>query len=163
QVKLRGFRVEPQEIEARLLAQDGVAQAAVLVRDTVAGPQLIGYYTAPASDEDETEQRARLTTALAAELPEYMVPAQLLRLEAMPLSPSGKLDRRALPEPQWQVREHVEPSTDLERQIAQIWREVLGQPRIGLKDDFFALGGHSLLATQIISRTRQACDVELPL
>ncbi|MCY7261992.1 non-ribosomal peptide synthetase [Pseudomonas protegens] len=163
QVKLRGFRVEPQEIEARLLAQDGVAQAAVLVRDTVAGPQLIGYYTAQASDEDETEQRARLTTALAAELPEYMVPAQLLRLEAMPLSPSGKLDRRALPEPQWQVREHVEPSTDLERQIAQIWREVLGQPRIGLKDDFFALGGHSLLATQIISRTRQACDVELPL
>ncbi|BAQ82138.1 peptide synthase [Pseudomonas sp. St29] len=163
QVKLRGFRVEPQEIEARLLAQDGVAQAAVLVRDSVAGPQLIGYYTAPACDEDETEQRARLTTALAAELPEYMVPAQLLRLEAMPLSPSGKLDRRALPEPQWQVREHVEPNTDLERQIAAIWRDVLGQPRIGLKDDFFALGGHSLLATQIISRTRQACDVELPL
>ncbi|MGY5333657.1 non-ribosomal peptide synthetase [Pseudomonas protegens] len=163
QVKLRGFRVEPQEIEARLLAQDGVAQAAVLVRDTVAGAQLIGYYTANVTDEDETEHSARLKNALAAELPEYMVPAQLLRLDAMPLSPSGKLDRRALPEPQWQVREHVEPGTDLERQIAQIWREVLGQPRIGLKDDFFALGGHSLLATQIISRTRQACDVELPL
>ncbi|WP_265533556.1 non-ribosomal peptide synthetase [Pseudomonas saponiphila] len=163
QVKLRGFRVEPQEIEARLLAQDGVAQAAVLVRDTVAGPQLIGYYTAHASDEDETQFSARLKAALAAELPEYMVPAQLLRLDAMPLSPSGKLDRRALPEPQWQVREHVEPGTDLERQLAAIWRDVLGQPRIGLKDDFFALGGHSLLATQIISRTRQACDVELPL
>jgi amino acid adenylation domain-containing protein/non-ribosomal peptide synthase protein (TIGR01720 family) len=163
QVKLRGFRVEPQEIEAHLLVQDGVAQAAVLVRESAAGPQLIGYYTAQDSSESEEAQNSRLKTALAAELPEYMVPAQLLRLDAMPLSPSGKLDRRALPEPQWQVREHVEPVTALEQQIAAIWREVLGQQRIGLRDDFFALGGHSLLATQIISRTRQACDVELPL
>ncbi|WP_421548355.1 non-ribosomal peptide synthetase [Pseudomonas sp. QD4] len=163
QVKLRGFRVEPQEIEARLLAQDGVAQAAVLVRDTLAGAQLIGYYTSSDSSEEHAAQSVRLRTALAAELPDYMVPAQLLRLEAMPLSPSGKLDRRALPEPQWQVREHVEPSSALEQQIAGVWREVLGQERIGLRDDFFALGGHSLLATQIISRTRQACDVELPL
>ncbi|AZD17067.1 non-ribosomal peptide synthetase [Pseudomonas chlororaphis] len=163
QVKLRGFRVEPQEIEARLLAQEGVAQAAVLVRETAAGAQLIGYYTASADGEEEGAQTARLKTALASELPEYMVPAQLMLLSAMPLSPSGKLDRRALPEPQWQVREHVEPVTELQQQIAAIWREVLGQQRIGLSDDFFALGGHSLLATQIISRTRQACDVELPL
>jgi amino acid adenylation domain-containing protein len=95
QVKLRGFRVEPQEIEARLLAQDGVPQAAVLVRDTAAGPQLIGYYTSADADEDEIAQGARLKNALAGELPDYMVPAQLLRLDAMPLSPSGKLDRRA--------------------------------------------------------------------
>ncbi|NWB24860.1 MULTISPECIES: non-ribosomal peptide synthetase [unclassified Pseudomonas] len=158
QVKLRGFRVEPEEIEARLLALDGIAQAVVLVRETAAGAQLIGYYTAsePLDEQD-------VKTALAAELPEYMVPAQLMRLDAMPLSPSGKLDRRALPEPVWQVREHVEPETALEQQIAAIWREVLALPRIGLRDDFFALGGHSLLATQIISRTRQACDVELPL
>nr|WP_146469877.1 non-ribosomal peptide synthetase [Pseudomonas carnis] len=154
QVKLRGFRVEPEEIEARLLAQVGIAQAVVLVRDA----QLIGYYTA---DTELDEQRVK--TALAAELPEYMVPALLMRLDAMPLSPSGKLDRRALPEPVWQTREHVEPHTPLQLQIAAIWREVLGLPRIGLRDDFFALGGHSLLATQIISRTRQACDVELPL
>ncbi|MGP6419790.1 non-ribosomal peptide synthetase [Pseudomonas putida] len=163
QVKLRGFRVEPEEIEARLLAQNGVAQAVVLVRDTAAGAQLIGYFTAVDASEDQHAQIVRLKTALAAELPEYMVPAQLMRLDAMPLSPSGKLDRRALPEPQWQVREHVEPVTELEQQIAAIWREVLGLPRIGLRDDFFALGGHSLLATQIISRSRQACDVELPL
>ena len=162
QVKLRGFRVEPQEIEARLLAQDGVAQAVVLVRETVAGAQLIGYYTAADNAGDEAEQTARLKNALAAELPEYMVPAQLMRLQEMPLGPSGKLDRRALPEPQWQVREHVEPVTELEQKIAGIWREVLGL-QVGLHDDFFALGGHSLLATQIISRTRQACDVELPL
>ncbi|MDF3203083.1 non-ribosomal peptide synthetase [Pseudomonas sp. 1912-s] len=158
QVKLRGFRVEPEEIEARLLALDGIAQAVVLVRETAAGAQLIGYYTAiEALDEQDVK------TALAAELPEYMVPAQLMCLDAMPLSPSGKLDRRALPEPVWRVREHVEPQTPLEQQIAAIWREVLVLPRIGLRDDFFALGGHSLLATQIISRTRQACDVELPL
>ncbi|USW94477.1 non-ribosomal peptide synthetase [Pseudomonas proteolytica] len=158
QVKLRGFRVEPEEIEARLLAQHGIAQAVVLVRDTAGGAQLIGYYTA-SGELDELNVK----TALAAELPEYMVPAQLIRLDAMPLSPSGKVDRRALPEPVWQVREHVEPQTALEQQIAGIWRTVLGLPRIGLRDDFFALGGHSLLATQIISRTRQACDVELPL
>jgi amino acid adenylation domain-containing protein/non-ribosomal peptide synthase protein (TIGR01720 family) len=154
QVKLRGFRVEPEEIEARLLAMDGIAQAVVLVRDQ----QLIGYYTASTALDAQ-----QVKTALAAELPDYMVPAQLLRLEAMPLSPSGKLDRRALPAPVWQTREHIEPQTPLQQQIAAIWREVLGLPRIGLGDDFFALGGHSLLATQIISRTRQACDVELPL
>ncbi|KRP75068.1 peptide synthase [Pseudomonas paralactis] len=154
QVKLRGFRVEPEEIEARLLAIKGVAQAVVLVRNA----QLIGYYTAHTQLDEQ-----QVKTALAAELPEYMVPALLMRLDAMPLSPSGKLDRRALPEPVWQTREHVEPSTPLQLQIAAIWREVLGLPRIGLRDDFFALGGHSLLATQIISRTRQACDVELPL
>ncbi|WP_312832996.1 non-ribosomal peptide synthetase [Pseudomonas lactis] len=154
QVKLRGFRVEPEEIEARLLALAGIAQAVVLVRDA----QLIGYYTADAELDEQT-----VKIALAAELPEYMVPALLMRLDAMPLSPSGKLDRRALPEPVWQTREHVEPHTPLQLQIAAIWREVLGLPRISLRDDFFALGGHSLLATQIISRTRQACDVELPL
>ncbi|NNA89636.1 non-ribosomal peptide synthetase [Pseudomonas gessardii] len=158
QVKLRGFRVEPEEIEARLLAQDGIAQALVLIRDTAGGAQLIGYYTA-SGKLDEPDVKA----ALAAELPEYMVPAQLIRLDVMPLGPSGKVDRRALPEPVWQVREHVEPQTALEQQIAGIWRTVLGVPRIGLRDDFFALGGHSLLATQIISRTRQACDVELAL
>ncbi|MGO2489068.1 MAG: amino acid adenylation domain-containing protein, partial [Pseudomonas taetrolens] len=163
QVKLRGFRVEPQEIEARLLAQPGVAQAAVLIRETASGSQLIGYYSVLDGTLPEDAFTAQLKVALAAELPDYMVPAQLLRLDAMPLSPSGKLDRRALPEPQWQVREHVEPQTELEQRIAAIWREVLGQQRIGLRDDFFALGGHSLLATQIVSRVRQACDVELAL
>ncbi|GAO94691.1 peptide synthase [Pseudomonas syringae pv. actinidiae] len=138
QVKLRGFRVEPQEIEARLLAQTGVGHAAVLVRETAAGPQLIGYYTAEAGQDVQAE---RIKSALALELPDYMVPAQLVRLDSMPLSPSGKLDRRALPEPQWQTREHVEPHTDLQKQIAAVWRQVLGVPRVGLRDDFFELGG----------------------
>ncbi len=163
QVKLRGFRIEPEEIQARLLAQDNVAQAVVLVRDTVAGAQLVGYFTAVDVLEPEAAHVTRLHQALAAELPDYMVPTQLLRLDAMPLSPAGKLERRALPEPQWQQSEHIEPVTELQQQIAAIWREVLGQAQVGLGDDFFALGGHSLLATQIVARVRQACDVELTL
>lgn len=134
-----------------------------MIREGVAGSQLVGYYTGAAGAEAEAEQNQRLRAALQAELPEYMVPAQLMRLAQMPLGPSGKLDTRALPEPVWQQREHVEPQTELQRRIAAIWSEVLGLPRVGLRDDFFELGGHSLLATRIVSRTRQACDVELPL
>ncbi|WP_165668166.1 non-ribosomal peptide synthase/polyketide synthase [Metapseudomonas otitidis] len=163
QVKLRGFRVEPEEIRARLLAQPGVGQAVVVLRDGPGGPRLVGYYCAQDASEDEARQTERLLQALRDELPEYMVPAQLMRLEALPVGPSGKLDRRALPEPAWQQAEHREPATELEQRVAAIWREVLGIQRLGLDDDFFALGGHSLLATQIVSRTRQACDVELPL
>ena len=135
----------------------------MVIREGVAGSQLVGYYTGAAGAEAEAEQNQRLRAALQAELPEYMVPAQLMRLAQMPLGPSGKLDTRALPEPVWQQREHVEPRTELQRRIAAIWSEVLGLPRVGLRDDFFELGGHSLLATRIVSRTRQACDVELPL
>ncbi|MBF3363799.1 AMP-binding protein, partial [Pseudomonas aeruginosa] len=99
QVKLRGFRIEPEEIQARLLAQPGVAQAVVVIREGVAGSQLVGYYTGAVGAEAEAEQNQRLRAALQAELPEYMVPAQLMRLAQMPLGPSGKLDTRALPEP----------------------------------------------------------------
>ncbi|WP_191832697.1 non-ribosomal peptide synthetase [Pseudomonas fluorescens] len=156
QVKLRGFRVEPEEVEACLLSQPGVEQALVLIRQTVAGAQLVGYYSG-------VENNAGLLAALAGQLPAYMVPALLMHLAQMPLGPSGKVERKALPEPLWSTREHIEPSTALQQQIAAIWREVLGLQQVGLQDDFFALGGHSLLATQIISRTRQACNVELPL
>ncbi|MEG0859820.1 MAG: non-ribosomal peptide synthetase [Pseudomonas sp.] len=156
QVKLRGFRVEPEEVEACLLAQPDVEQALVLIRQTVAGAQLVGYYSG-------TENNTGLMAALGEQLPAYMVPALLMHLAQMPLGPSGKVERKALPEPVWTTREHVEPSTALQQQIAAIWREVLGLQQVGLQDDFFALGGHSLLATQIISRTRQACNVELPL
>ncbi|MFJ2980802.1 MULTISPECIES: non-ribosomal peptide synthetase [unclassified Pseudomonas] len=156
QVKVRGFRVEPEEVQACLLAQPGVAQALVLIHQDAVGAQLVGYYSGPA-------QADALLANLGERLPAYMVPAQLIALEHMPLGPSGKVDRKALPAPVWQQREHVEPQSALQQQVAAIWREVLNLPRIGLHDDFFALGGHSLLATQIVSRTRQACDVELPL
>ncbi|WP_296268632.1 non-ribosomal peptide synthase/polyketide synthase [Pseudomonas sp. UBA6562] len=156
QVKVRGFRVEPEEVQALLLAQAGVEQAVVLVHRDAVGAQLVGYYSG-------RERSDELLAALAAQLPAYMVPAQLLHLAQMPLGPSGKVDRRALPAPTWQQRAHVAPQTPLQRQVAAIWCEVLGVAQVGLQDDFFALGGHSLLATQIVSRSRQACDVELPL
>ncbi|QVM93074.1 non-ribosomal peptide synthetase [Pseudomonas entomophila] len=156
QVKVRGFRVEPEEVQAVLLAQPGVEQALVLIHKDAVGAQLVGYYSGGARHDG-------LLAALAERLPAYMVPAQLIHLARMPLGPSGKVDRKALPAPVWQQREHVEPQSELQRQVAAIWREVLNLPRIGLQDDFFALGGHSLLATQIVSRTRQALDVELPL
>ncbi|WP_236248473.1 non-ribosomal peptide synthetase [Pseudomonas mosselii] len=156
QVKVRGFRVEPEEVQAVLLAQPGVAQALVLIHQDAVGAQLVGYYSG-------IEQSDALLAALAERLPAYMVPAQLIHLAQMPLGPSGKVDRKALPAPVWQQRGHVEPQSALQQQVAAIWREVLNLPQVGLQDDFFALGGHSLLATQIVSRTRQALDVELPL
>ena len=156
QVKVRGFRVEPEEVQACLLAQPGVEQALVLIHKDALGAQLVGYYSGAA-------EPATLLAALAEQLPAYMVPAQLIALAHMPLGPSGKVDRKALPAPVWQQREHVAPQSALQQQVAAIWCEVLNLPRVGLQDDFFALGGHSLLATQIVSRTRQTCDVELPL
>ncbi|UVK81658.1 non-ribosomal peptide synthetase [Pseudomonas sichuanensis] len=156
QVKVRGFRVEPEEVQAVLLAQPGVQQALVLIHKDAVGAQLVGYYSG-------VEQTDAVLGALAERLPAYMVPAQLIHLAQMPLGPSGKVDRKALPAPVWQQRDHVEPQTELQQQVAAIWREVLNLPQVGLHDDFFALGGHSLLATQIVSRSRQALDVELPL
>ncbi|MFV3405990.1 non-ribosomal peptide synthetase [Pseudomonas sp. NY15463] len=156
QVKVRGFRVEPEEVQAVLLAQANVEQALVLIHESAVGAQLVGYYSG-------VEQTAALLAALAERLPAYMVPAQLIHLAQMPLGPSGKVERRALPAPVWQQREHLAPQTALQQQVAAIWCEVLNLPQVGLHDDFFALGGHSLLATQIVSRTRQALDVELPL
>ncbi|MFO3723773.1 non-ribosomal peptide synthetase [Pseudomonas sp. HLMP] len=156
QVKVRGFRVEPEEVQACLLAQPGVEQALVLIHKDAFGAQLVGYYSG-------VEQDTALLAALAERLPAYMVPAQLIHLTCMPLGPSGKVDRKALPAPVWQQREHIAPQSELQQQVAAIWREVLNLPQVGLQDDFFALGGHSLLATQIVSRSRQALDVELPL
>ncbi len=168
QVKLRGFRIEPGEIEARLCQLPAIQQAAVRVHARTNGDQqLLAYYTleagtlVPGADTcfDPDTLRAELRQAL----PEYMVPAQWIELEEMPLLPSGKLDYQRLPEPTWQQREYIAPVTPTEQQLAAIWQEVLDLPRIGLADDFFELGGHSLLATQIVARTRQRCDVELPL
>ncbi|MBF8740921.1 non-ribosomal peptide synthetase [Pseudomonas guariconensis] len=156
QVKVRGFRVEPEEVQACLLAQPGVDQALVVIHQDEVGAQLVGYYSG-------VEQSEALLAALAVRLPAYMVPAQLVHLARMPLGPSGKVDRKALPAPVWQQRAHVEPQGALQQQVAAIWREVLKLPQVGMQDDFFALGGHSLLATQIVSRTRQALDIELPL
>jgi acyl-CoA synthetase (AMP-forming)/AMP-acid ligase II/acyl carrier protein len=165
QVKIRGFRVELGEIEALLLAQPGVAEAVVVARDTQIGKQLVAYLV---TDEaqlgvDEAAWSNGLKTALKTQLPEHMLPAALVRLAQMPLSPNGKLERRALPEPQWQVRQYRAPNGELQVALAAIWQTLLEVPQVGLDDNFFELGGHSLLATQAVAQIRQQLGLEVPL
>ncbi|ELN4741187.1 non-ribosomal peptide synthetase, partial [Escherichia coli] len=138
QVKIRGFRIELGEIESQLLALDGVQEAAVIARETPTGKQLVGYVVA----RDNTDANA-LRSELAKILPDYMVPAQIIALEKLPLTPAGKLDRAALPEPTWQSQDYEAPQTDNERILAAIWAEVLGAERVGRQDHFFELGGDS--------------------
>ncbi|GLW34746.1 non-ribosomal peptide synthetase/MFS transporter [Actinoplanes regularis] len=151
QIKLRGIRIEPGEIEAALTALPGVAEAAVVVREDRPGDQrLVGYLTG--APQDSTALRA----ALKRSLPDHLVPSAFVHLDALPLGPSGKLDRAALPAPQRSVGAATEaaPRTPTEVAMVQVWQEVLGLDRIGLDDDFFDLGGHSLLAIQVVARLR---------
>jgi amino acid adenylation domain-containing protein len=158
QVKLRGFRIEPGEVEAALRRVAGVADCAVAVRDDVPGGRLVAYVVGGA--EPDT-----LRAALRATLPEYMVPAAFVSIDRVPLTANGKLDRRALPDPEAAAADdaYVAPRTRVEEALAEIWAEVLRRDRVSVTDDFFALGGHSLLATRVVSRVRQALGVELPL
>ena len=152
QVKLRGLRIELGEIESALRDQDGVTDAVVIVREDVPGDKRLTAYTVgPAESAD-------LKAALKGMLPEYMVPNAFVAMDALPLSPNGKLDRRALPAPvvtRESSVELVEPRDDTERMLAQLWSEVLGVPTLGIDDDFFDLGGHSMLATQVVARIRK--------
>ncbi len=152
QVKLRGLRIELGEIEARLLEHPRVREAAVLAVD---GRQLVGYVVLESEDGD---WREALAAHLAASLPEYMVPAQWLALERMPLSPNGKLDRKALPAPEVSVAQagYSAPRNAVERTLAEIWQDLLGVERVGLDDNFFSLGGDSIVSIQVVSRARQA-------
>uniref|UniRef100_UPI003F64B728 amino acid adenylation domain-containing protein n=1 Tax=Pseudomonas alabamensis TaxID=3064349 RepID=UPI003F64B728 len=160
QVKLRGLRIELGEIEARLMELQPVREAVVLAVDQ----QLVGYVV-PADGVEQEGLRDQLKTALQAHLPDYMIPAQWVWLEQMPLSPNGKLERKALPKPDasQQQRPYAAPTSELERQVAGIWAEVLKLDRIGLHDSFFELGGHSLLATQVTVRLREQLGLEVPL
>ncbi|QXH49541.1 amino acid adenylation domain-containing protein [Pseudomonas fakonensis] len=159
QVKIRGFRVEPAEIEARLREHAQVREALVQVHEAAGGTQLVAYLVLAAPVED-----AALKAWVAATLPGYMVPARLLRLEQMPLSPSGKVDRRALPLPEAQADgPYRAPGDETQQQVAAIWQQVLQLERVGLDDNFFELGGHSLLATQVIVRLRGQLGVEVSL
>ncbi|HET8797069.1 MAG TPA: amino acid adenylation domain-containing protein, partial [Thermoanaerobaculia bacterium] len=164
QVKIRGFRVELGEIEAKLNACAGVREAVVVAReDTPGDKRLVAYFV---TDEPEALQPAELRAMLMPQLPEYMIPSAFVRLDAMPLSPNGKLDRRALPAPDasaLSTREYEAPQGDIERKLAAIWQELLHLDRIGRQDDFFALGGHSLLAVQLMSRIRTTLGVDVAL
>jgi len=161
QVKIRGFRVEPGEIEAALTEHPSVVQAAVVVHGQGAAKRLAAYVVPTAG---AAPAAAELRAHLVARLPEYMVPAAWMVMEALPLTPSGKVDRRALPEPAGAAPEagHVPPRTPAERMVAAAWADVLGV-HPGAHDNFFELGGHSLRATQVMARIRRAFGIDLPL
>jgi amino acid adenylation domain-containing protein len=165
QVKIRGFRVELGEIETVLSRQPGVAEAVVVAREDEEGDKQLVAYVVTA--EEAELNGAEVRSALRQQLPEYMVPVAFVQLEAMPLAPSGKVDRAALPAPSGMrsklAREYLAPRTETERKLAEIWAELLKLDRVGVHDDFFDLGGHSLLATQLVSRVQEAFQVELPL
>ncbi|WP_186137234.1 non-ribosomal peptide synthetase, partial [Burkholderia gladioli] len=163
QVKIRGLRVELGEIETRLAASEGVREAVVIARDDGEGARLVAYLVAL---EGASLVPAALREALAAALPDYMVPNAFVVMEAFPLSPNGKLERRALPAPDADAvvaRAYQAPRGDTEVALAAIWQELLGLERVGRHDSFFDLGGHSLLAVQLVSRLRKAFGAELPL
>jgi amino acid adenylation domain-containing protein len=164
QVKLRGFRIELGEIEDALVRCPGVSATAVLLREDRPGDKrLVGYVAGDAAalpDDSALREQLRRT------LPDYMVPTGFVRLPKLPLTPSGKIDRRALPAPQASdataSAAFVAPRTPTEELLALLWREALALPRMSVNDDFFSLGGHSLLASQILARLRRDHGIEVP-
>ena len=164
QVKIRGFRVELREIEAALGLHPGVSEAVVAAREDVPGDRRLAAYVVL---RDPAAAVSELRAFLKERLPDYMVPAAFVTLEALPLSATGKVDRRALPAPGGARPERgadfVAPRTAAEETVAAIWREVLGLGQVGATDNFFELGGHSLLLPQVMHRLRTAFQVEIPL
>lgn len=162
QVKLRGYRIELGEIEARLMQHEAVKEAAVVARDDAPGQKrLVAYVTPRAAVHASADELCAYAKSV---LPEYMVPSAFVVLDELPLTPSGKLNRRALPAPELQayaIREYLSPSGPVEEAVAQTWCAVLGLERIGRDDDFFELGGHSLLALKALFKTNQALGVAL--
>ncbi|MFF7365767.1 amino acid adenylation domain-containing protein [Streptomyces sp. NPDC008125] len=155
QVKLRGLRIEPGEIEAALRALPAVTEAAVVVREDSPGDKRLAAYLVTEDGPDGLDPQA-LRTRLKLVLPDYMVPVSFTALPALPLTPNGKLDRRALPKPELHRAPGaaLAPESPAERVLAAIWAEVLGLDEVGADEDFFDLGGHSLLATQVVARAR---------
>ncbi len=164
QIKIRGYRIESGEVEAALRAQDDIAQAVVSVRGGGHDVRLVGYLvTRSGADHPPEGLRERLREVL----PEYMVPAAFVVLAALPLTGNGKIDHRALPEPDWGAvsgQAPVAPRTPAEARLAEMFAELLALPApVGVSDNFFALGGHSLTATQLMARIRAVYGVDLPV
>jgi aryl carrier-like protein len=163
---VRGFRIELEEIEARLVEFEGVKEAVVVARQEAGGEKrLVAYYTVASEAESEFESDAeaheitadQLRGYLSSQLPEFMVPAAYVRLEKLPLTVNGKLDRKALPAPEGEAygtRSYEAPEGEIEQAIAGLWMELLKVEKVGRQDNFFALGGHSLLAIKVIERMR---------
>ncbi|MBW8728210.1 MAG: amino acid adenylation domain-containing protein, partial [Inquilinus limosus] len=159
QVKIRGYRIEPGEVEARLLSHPQVRGAVVSAVVSPGGKRLVAHVAAPEAGDG---LEAGLKAHLAGQLPEYMVPSRILVLPALPLLPTGKLDRKALPDPEWESGSGAEPEGEAEQAITGIWSEVLGLRQVGRDDNFFELGGDSILSLQVVSRARRAGLVLTP-
>jgi hypothetical protein len=162
QIKLRGYRIEPGEIEAVLTTHPQVQQAVVLGDDTLGDARLVAYVVPAPNQPEASELRAHLRRSL----PEYMLPQHILFLSSLPLAPNGKLDRTALPAPYQDSTENLSfkaPCGELEVAIADSWRELLGIERVGRYDNFFDLGGHSLLAMRVIPRIESSTGCRITL
>jgi acyl-CoA synthetase (AMP-forming)/AMP-acid ligase II/acyl carrier protein len=161
QVKVRGHRVEPGEVETALRRQPGVREAAVAARPDPRGePRLVAYVVLDQADADPAGLRGRLREAL----PEHMVPVRYVALPELPLTRTRKIDRARLPDPRWpRAGEDQPPAPGLESQVARLWSEVLGVESVGRHDDFFGLGGDSLTAVRLVARMRQELRREVPI
>jgi acyl carrier protein len=164
QVKIRGYRIELGEIETVLTQRSEVRESVVIAREDSAGDKQLVAYIVPQKSASVTRE---LRTYLKDKLPGYMVPSAFVVLESFPLTPNGKVDRKALPSPDRNSADsaqvYVAPRNDVDEIIAGIWAEILGIRQIGVHDNFFDLGGHSLKATQVVSRLRRAFHSEIPL
>ena len=164
QTKIRGYRIELGEIEATLLLAPDIVQAVVVARkDPARGAYLAAYLVS----ESGRQTQGGLRSFLSEKLPAYMVPASLVFLGEIPLTPSGKIDRQALPEPDFrtglEASEEAGPRSPIEEVLVEIFSEVLRMERVGIHDHFFELGGHSLMATQVLSRIARVFGVEITL
>ncbi|MBZ5494749.1 MAG: amino acid adenylation domain-containing protein, partial [Acidobacteriia bacterium] len=165
QIKIRGYRIEPEEIEANLAEHHGVRKAVVIARaDQTGEKRLVAYYTCNETN-DPAPSVQELRAHLAARLPAYMVPAAYVRLETIPLTVNGKLDRRALPEPDdaYVHQAYEAPVGEVEEIVAEIWSDILGVKRVGRWDNFFDLGGHSLLAVRVATWIRHRLGLEVAI
>ncbi|CRK50562.1 hypothetical protein RHCRD62_120083 [Rhodococcus sp. RD6.2] len=160
QVKLRGLRIELGEIEAVLLAHESIARAVVLVHGDVTGDRLVGYVV---GEPDTTVDALDLRSWLAGRLPSYMVPSVVTVLDEMPLNANGKVDRKALPAPEFVAKQYRAPVTEVEKTVATVIEEVVGVERVGLDDNYFDVGGNSLIATKVVSRLTSELGFEVPL
>jgi acyl carrier protein len=165
QAKIRGHRVEMAELESELMSVAGVKEAAVAIRDDAFGNTELVAYVVPIAETRVTASDLRL--ALAEKLPPEMIPAKTVVVEALPVTPNGKLNRRALPKPA-NIRPelavaYVAPVTPVEKELSRIWTEILALDRVGVLDDFFDLGGHSLAATRVVSQVLKYFQFEIPL